>query len=225
MARQSRLDIKDQIFHVINRSNAKLKIFVTPGDYEVVIKAFEETLQLIQIDIFSFCIMPNHWHFIVKPKADGDMGRFFGKFTQKVTQRWHAFHETIGTGHLFQGRFKSFLVDTDSYFVNLTKYVEANPLRAKLTKRAEDWQWGSLFMRQYNVTFSKKFLAKWPIDIPNDYLFVVNKPLEQDSLNKIRISVEKGRPLGKKDWVENNARNYNLEYTLRNPGRAKSGSF
>jgi len=151
MARQPRIDIAKEVYHVINRANARWRIFKTTKDYAAVIDSLEEIKEEFPLDIFAFCIMPNHWHFAVKPKEDGDMGRFFGKFTQKVTQRWHASHHTTGSGHLFQGRFKSFLVEQDSYFLQLMKYIESNPLRAKLADKAEDWQWGSLFLRK-NMT-------------------------------------------------------------------------
>jgi putative transposase len=118
MPRQSRNDIAGEVYHVINRANARTWIFETDGDYNAVIEALEETLKKIPFDIFTFCIMSNHWHFAVRPNSDGDMGKFFGKFTQKLTQRWHKYHQSVGSGHLFQGRFKSFLVQTDPYLFN-----------------------------------------------------------------------------------------------------------
>jgi len=110
MPRQSRLDIAGKIYHIINRANAHWRIFKKPKDYPSVLKSLAETLEKFPLDIFSFCIMPNHWHFAVRSDENGNIGKFFGRFTQKVTQRWHAAHHTIGSGHLFQGRFKSFLV-------------------------------------------------------------------------------------------------------------------
>lgn len=76
MARQPRVDVAGEIFHVINRANARQRIFKTPEDYDLVLNSLLEVKEQIPIDIFSFCIMPNHWHFVVKPKQDGDMVRF-----------------------------------------------------------------------------------------------------------------------------------------------------
>jgi putative transposase len=221
MARQPRLDIADQIFHVINRSNARWDIFKTEKDFQGVLKSLVETFELIPIDIFAFCIMSNHWHFIVKPKANGDMAQFFGKFTQKATQRWHAKHGSVGTGHLFQGRFKSFLVEKDDYFFQLAKYVEANPLRAAMVKKAEDWPWSSLSLRLKNLELAKKILVPWPVDIPKNYLNLINQPLPKVQLDNIRTSLEKSRPLGSEGWVARQVNKYNLGYTLREPGRPK----
>ncbi len=221
MARQPRLDIADQIFHVINRSNARWDIFKIDKDFQGVLKSLQETLELIPIDIFAFCVMSNHWHFIVKPKTNGDMGQFFGKFTQKATQRWHTKHGTVGSGHLFQGRFKSFLVEKDEYFLQLVKYVEANALRAKIVKKAEEWPWSSLSLKLKNPGLAQKLLAPWPIEVPKNYLTLVNLPVPKVQLDNIRTSIEKSRPFGSEFWVGRQANKYNLGFTLRKPGRPK----
>jgi putative transposase len=161
--------------------------------------------------------MPNHWHFAVRPKTNGDMGKFFGKFTQKVTQRWHSSHHTAGSGHLFQGRFKSFLVEKDPYFFQLMKYIEANPLRAKIVKEAEEWQWGSLSLR--TNSYQTTVLSPWPMDMPKDYLKQVNKPLPKLDLKNIRHAVLRSSPLGNKAWVAGKVEKYDLQYTIRREGR------
>jgi putative transposase len=163
--------------------------------------------------------MPNHWHFAVRPRADGDIGRFFGKFTQRVTQRWHAFHHTAGSGPLFQGRFKSFLVQTDSYFIQLMKYIEANPLRAKLVERAGNWKWGSLGLRLVGPDLAADILETWPVEHPGKYFDEINRPQPDALLLQIRNSVMRGKPLGDEGWVDEKVENYSLEYTIRNRGR------
>jgi len=222
MARQPRLDIADQIFHVINRSNARWDIFKTNKDFQGVLNSLIETVELIPIDIFAFILMSNHWHFVVRPRKNGDMGKFFGKFTQKATQRWHTKHGSVGTGHLFQGRFKSFLVEKDNYFLQLVKYVEANALRAKMVKQAEDWPWSSLRLRLNNPELAKKILSPWPIDVPRNYLSLVKQPLPKVQLDSIRTSIEKSRPLGGEAWVSKQVGRYDLGYTLRQRGRPKA---
>jgi len=222
MARQPRLDIAGEVFHVINRSNARWQIFKKPKDYRLVLDSLVETLEKFPLEIFGFCIMPNHWHFVVRAQKNGDIGKFFGKFTQKVTQRWHNAHHTVGSGHLFQGRFKSFLVQQDSYFLQLMKYVEANALRAKLVKRAQDWQWGSLYLRYKNSKLEKNLLTPWPVSIPRDYLRQVNLLISAPTLVDIRRSVNRSRPLGEDNWVQNKVMRYDLDYTIRERGRPKN---
>ena len=221
MARQPRVDVAGEIFHIINRSNARWNIFKTDKDFNGVFKSLVETLKIIPIDIFAFCLMSNHWHFVVRPKKGGDMGTFFGKFTQKTTQRWHTQHGSIGSGHLFQGRFKSFLVEKDDYFLQVVRYVEANPLRAGMVKKAEEWMWSSLYQRLKNPELSKKILTAWPIDLPSNYLALVNAKQPKPQLDNIRQSLTKGQPFGGEYWVNKQINKYDLGYTLRQPGRPK----
>src|SRR5258707_5271366 len=91
--------------------------------------------------------MPNHWHLVVRPQHDGDLSRFVGWVTLTHTQRWHARQHTVGSGHAYQGRFKSFPVEADDHFLTLCRYVERNALRAALVVRAEEWRWSSLAQR------------------------------------------------------------------------------
>lgn len=218
MPRQPRIDVANEIYHVINRANARQFIFNTDDDYYAIFDALRETLAQYPLEIYSFCLMSNHWHFAVKPLHDGDMGRFFGKLTQKVTQRWHAFHHTTGSGHLFQGRFKSFIIQSDSYFIQLMTYIEANPLRAGLVSRAEDWKWGSLYLRQHYPELASRLLAAWPLEYTGDYIKDVNVPLSEPFLLQVRNSVVRGKPLGEESWINDMVRRFELEYTVRNRG-------
>lgn len=174
MPRQPRIDVSDNLYHVINRANRKEFIFTEERDFKLILNVLKEVKQKIPIKIFSFTIMYNHWHFAIKTTQDKQMADFFGKLTQIVTQRWHQNHDTVGTGHLFQSRFKSFLVGDDEYFLQLMRYIEANPLKANMVRRAEDWPWGSLSIRENNKSLSSVLLDPWPIGIPKNYLDLVN---------------------------------------------------
>ena len=131
------------VYHVLNRANARRPIFETRGDY----LAFEQILADAQrrtgMRLLAWCLMPNHWHLLLWPVGDGELSHFVGLATLTHVQRWHAYHGTAGSGHLYQGRFKSFLVQDDAHLLNVCRYVEANALRAGLVARAEDWRWGS----------------------------------------------------------------------------------
>lgn len=219
MPRQPRIDIAGEVYHIVNRANGREFVFRTDDDYLSVIQTLEETLGRYPLDIYAFCIMSNHWHFAVRPHEDGDIGRFFGSMTQKVTQRWHTCHNSVGTGHLFQGRFRSFLVQADSYSVQLMKYIEANPLRAGLVARAEDWKWGSLRLRLSAHGSATRILAPWPLEYSGDYLSDVNAPMPEPLLRQIRLSASRGTPLGEDIWVKDKVEKFGLEYTVRPRGR------
>src|SRR5580658_3294321 len=91
--------------------------------------------------------MPNHWHLVLKPHEDRELSLFVGWLTLTHTQRWHAHRRDAGSGHVYQGRFKSFPVQADRHFLTVARYVERNPLRANLVASAADWRWSSLWVR------------------------------------------------------------------------------
>ena len=96
------------IYHVLNRGNARMTIFEKDGDYEAFERILEEAIERYGTDVLAWCLMPNHWHMVVKPHEDGELSRFVGWLTLTHTQRWHAHYHNTGSGHLYQGRFKSF---------------------------------------------------------------------------------------------------------------------
>jgi len=224
MPRANRVDVGGEIYHVINRANARMQIFSNPKDYILFEKVLTEAQEKTRVRIYAYCIMPNHWHLVVSPIEDGDLSKFVGWLTMTHTQRWHVAHKTIGSGHLYQGRYKSFLVQSNNYFLQVCRYVERNPVRAKLTKRSEDWEWSSLWRREEGSADQNKLLALWPHDVPAQYLDWVNEKETENDLNATRYSVNKGKPFGSKVWTNRMVDTFKLSGTLRGSGRPKKGS-
>ena len=131
MPRINRIDVRDVIYHVINRANARMQIFNKDEDYILFEKVIEEAKEKFDMRILSYEIMPNHWHFILYPKKMVTYKNSMGWVSMTHTQRWHSRHKTIGSGHLYQGRYKSFPIETNRYLLQLFRYVERNALRAK----------------------------------------------------------------------------------------------
>ncbi len=221
MPRNSRIDIGNEIFHVINRANGRLKIFNKDSDYRLFEEILTDTKELIGMRILAYTIMPNHFHLVLHPINDGDLGLFMHRLCNSHTRKVHALTDTNGTGHLYQGRYKSFLVDKDQYLNTLIKYVERNPVRAKLSKRCENWKWGSAYRRTCGTPNAKKLLDQTSFDLPNDYLNWINTSEKEDTLNNIRFSVIKDVPYGKETWVNKMVDMYHLESTTKFPGRPK----
>src|SRR5260370_31153182 len=92
------------------------------------------------------------------------------------TQRWHAHRHNAGSGHLYQGRFKSFVVQEDEHFLSVCRYVERNGLRAGLVPRAEDWRWCSLWRRKHGDEAARALLAAWPVTVPHGWVGERNRP-------------------------------------------------
>ena len=107
MGRAKRADDGGMVFHVLNRANARSTIFEKPEDYAAFERVLGEALDRVEMRVLAYCLMPNHWHLVLWPRRDGDLSKFMGWLALTHTQRWHALHRTTGTGHLYQGRFKS----------------------------------------------------------------------------------------------------------------------
>ena len=108
MPRTARQAPGGMIFHVLNRGNARDRIFEDDADYAAFEKVLAETQAEVFVRILSYCLMPNHWHLVLWPLRDGDLGRFMQRLTTTHARRWHLHHHTVGTGHLYQGTYKSF---------------------------------------------------------------------------------------------------------------------
>ena len=130
MPRRPRLCPAGMCFHVLNRAVARLPLFEKDADYVAFERVLEETLEREPLPILAYCLMPNHWHFVVRPRTDEQLSAFFRWPTLTHTMRWHAHYKTQGTGHLYQGRFKAFPIAEDEHLLTVLRYVERNPLRA-----------------------------------------------------------------------------------------------
>ena len=166
MPRTPRADEAGGLYHALNRGNSRAAIFRKEADYEAFERILSEGLARYPVQLFCYQLMPNHWHLVLRPTQDGEMSRFLRWVTATHTMRYHAHYHTSGTGHVYQGRFKSFPIQDDAHFLTVCRYVERNALRAELTARAEDWRWGSLWRWQQSVEPVPALLSPWPIPTP-----------------------------------------------------------
>jgi putative transposase len=217
MPRLPRVDVADQIYHIINRATARVQIFYTDEDYKLFESVLEEAQGRFGTRILAYCVMPNHWHLVLYTKEDGEVAKFMKWLTGTHTQRWHVIRKTAGSGHVYQGRYKSFVVEQNEYLVSLLRYVEANPVRAKLVQHAQDWKWSSLNRRLNNA----KFLSELPVDIPVNYLEAVNQDVGSNIDERIRYSLARSKPLGGDEWVQNVVERFKLQASIRPRGRNK----
>lgn len=222
MPRPPRKNFSDIVYHVINRANARVPIFIVDDDYLAFERIIEEAKERESMRILAYCIMPNHWHLVLYPQNDGDLSKFMGWLTSTHSQRWHFAHQTVGVGHLYQGRYKSFPVQSDEYFLTVCRYVEQNPLRAGLVTNPLDWRWGSAWRRERGSWQQAKLLDEWPTPRPNGYLAWLQESEGEDRLNSIRTCVNRGQPFGADWWRNEVAKRYGLESTMRSRGRPKS---
>ncbi len=212
------------MFHVLNRGVGRLKLFSKEEDYAAFEGLLEQTRESCAMRICAYCLMPSHWHFVLWPEHDGDLAAFMQQLTTKHVRRWQLRRRSVGYGHVYQGRYKSFPVEEEQYFYQLVRYVERNALRADLVERAEGWRWSSLWRRTWGTPQQKQLLSEWPVPRPRKWCQWVNEPQIEAEVEAIRRCVARGRPLGSDDWVRRTAEELGLQSTLRPPHRPKKSS-
>ncbi len=219
MPRTARSTEAGMVYHVLNRGNGRMRIFHKPADFEAFERVLAEGLERYAVELLTYCMMPNHWHLVVRPKTDEALGRWMGWVGVTHVRRYHEHYHSRGGGHLYQGRFKSLPVAEDDYFLALCRYVEANPLRAGLAERAEQWQWSGLWRRAHRQ--GELRLSPWPLQRSRNWVAWVNRGLNEEQIAGIRTCVQRDRPLGPEAWVRQTAVRLGLEFTLRGPGRPR----
>lgn len=140
MARPLRIEFADATYHITSRGDRREAIFVEDADRRELLSTIEEALQRFEAVLLAYCLMGNHYHFILNTRRANLsllMRHVNGVYTQRFNRRHHK------TGHLFQGRFKAILVDCDRYLAELCRYVELNPVRANLVEGPQHWPWSS----------------------------------------------------------------------------------
>ncbi len=220
MGRPHRAATGGVIYHVLNRANAREPIFQDAGDYEAFLRIVAEARERVGMRILAWCLMPNHWHLVLWPVHDGDLSKFTGWLTLTHTQRWHAHRRTAGSGHVYQGRFKSFPVQEDDHFLSVCRYVERNALRAGLVRKAEDWPWGSLHAYVHGG-MQAELLAPWPIRRSANWVQHVNAVQTEAELAAIHRAIQRGQPYGDDRWTKRIANRLALETTLTPRGRPR----
>ncbi len=198
-----------------------MKLFSKEKDYAAFEGLLEETIESRSMRVCAYCLMPNHWHFVLWPEHDGDLSAFMQQLTTKHVRRWQLHRKQVGYGHVYQGRYKSFPVEEEEYFYRLVRYVERNALRAALVERAEAWKWSSLWRRTSGTPEQKQLFGDWPVAYPKGWCKFVNQPQTEAELDAIRRCLSRGQPYGSNDWVRQTAKQLGLESTLRAPHRPR----
>ncbi len=210
------------IYHVLNRGVGRRNLFDKADDFEAFERVLKETLCLRSMRVCAYCWMPNHWHFVLWPEHDGDLPAFMQQLTNTHVKRWKEHRHETGYGPLYQGRYKSFPVQTEGYFYQVVRYVERNALRANLVERAEQWPWSSLCPGRHES--NREILAAWPLPRPANWIDLVNEPQTEAELRALRHCVQRGTPCGDEDWVVATAGRLGLETSLRPRGRPKKAT-
>jgi putative transposase len=193
-------------------------VFRKERDYQAFLKALAHACVEIPMDVLGFCLMPNHFHLAVLPKADGDLSRWMHWVLNTHVRRYHQHYHS--SGHIWQGRFKAFPIQEDDHLLTVLRYVERNPVRANLVQQAEQWRWSSAGYWQDDAG-RPSYLAVGPVPRPRPWLRWVNQALTLGELEALHRCVNRGTPFGSAAWVEPTAERLQLQSTLRPRGRPR----
>ncbi len=243
MPRKTRTLFGGFCYHIINRGNGRARVFHGEADYREFVKLMAAAGERLAPRLLAYCLMPNHVHLVLWPREDGEVSRWMQWLMTAQVRRHHRRHGS--DGHLWQGRFKAFPIQRDEHLLSVLRYVERNPLRAKLVARAEDWPWSSLgaanpanaaganpaganaagaHAGRFDEVLAPPLHAG-PLPRPANWSEWVNEAEPPGQLAALRHSVNRGTPWGGADWARRTAARLGIESSLHPRGRPpkKSG--
>jgi putative transposase len=223
MTRLARIVIPGLPHHVTQRGNRREAIFFEDGDHEIYRDLLAEQALKAGVEVWAYCLMPNHVHLILTPSTALGLGRAVGEAHRRYTNfingrgRW--------TGHLFQRRFGSAVMD-EAHLAAAALYVALNPVRARLARRAEDWPWSSVrahLAREDDALVTVRPLLDRMTDFA-DQLALAERDAGgwESRFSALRLSEGTGRPLGAADFVADLERQLGRPVARRAPGRKPS---
>lgn len=222
MSRRARILIPGLPHHVTQRGNRREPIFFEDGDQEVYCDLLAEQAQKARVEIWAYCLMPNHVHLIAVPADELGLGRAIGETHRRYTNfinargRW--------TGHLFQSRFASVAMD-ETHLIAAVRYVSLNPVRARLAVRAEDWTWSSV--RAHLARADDGLVRVQPVlERVGDFAMLLRDGAPDDErFAALRRAEGTGRPLGNADFIADLEQRLGRPIARRAPGRKPACSF
>src|ERR1039458_10229841 len=125
MPRLARGHLERGFFHVLNRGNHRQMLFRQPEEYAVFLQIVSQATAKFKVDLWGYCLMGNHWHLVVEVEAMGHLSRWMHWICNRHVRLVHRENRSLGGGHIYQGRYKSFPIQDESYLYNVLLYVEA----------------------------------------------------------------------------------------------------
>jgi putative transposase len=216
MARLARVIVPGLPHHVTQRGNRREPIFFEDGDQEVYRDLLAEQVKRRGVEVWAYCLMPNHVHLILAPQDEVGLGLAVGEAHRRYTNfinargRW--------TGHLFQSRFASVVMD-EAHLIAAARYVPMNPVRAKLVSRPEDWPWSSARAHLAGKDDGLA-LARPLLDRIGDFAAFLAEPEAQSATSALRAAETTGRPLGNEAFIHGLERILGRKLAKGRPGPA-----
>jgi len=189
MPRTPRASQGGYCYHVLNRGDSRRTIFHKDGDFAAFVKLLREAGERTPVHLLASCLMPNHFHLALWPQADGDLSDYMMWLLTAHVRRYHQHYHS--SGHVYQGRCRSFPIQEDDHLLTVLRYIERNPVRAGLAERAQDWRWSSAALNRGN---EPPPLNPGPVPRPAAWLEHVHAPQTEAELDALRECIRRRRP-------------------------------
>ena len=186
-------------YHVINRGNNRRRLFHRSAEYAAFVSLIREANDLVPVDLFAACVMPNHFHVVARPTERDAVGRWMHWLLTSHAQRYNRAHGL--EGRVWQGRYKAFPIEGDDHLLTVLRYVERNAVRANLVSRARDWPWCSAAWR-IGTASRRAIIVEPPVSLPADWGHLVDLPQTPAEIEALRACVNKQAPYGSEAWID-----------------------
>jgi putative transposase len=216
MPRHGRCLLDGAFYHILNRGNAKQQVFFDKQDYLHFLESVSLALKKHPVDVLAYCLMPNHFHFVVRAKQADNLSKWVHLLMTRHIQNHKKKYES--TGHIWQGRYKDFIIQDEYHLLIVLRYVEANALRAGLVNSSVKWKWSSQFERDREANY---LLNNNIVELPENWQEFVDAPLSEEEAVKLMRSLERQAPFGRDEWIERTAKEHGLEHRIRPRGRQR----
>jgi putative transposase len=219
MGRMARAVAAGLPHHVTQRGNRRMKVFFSDEDYALYLDLMSASCRELGVEVWAYCLMPNHVHLIVNPESEDGLRRAIGDAHRRYSR--HVNFREKWRGHLFQGRFASFVMD-EGYLLAAARYVELNPVRAGLVEKAWAWKWSSA--RAHRKGKDDGLVKVRPLlELAGNWEKFLGTYPGEEECQAIRKHERTGRPLGSKEFVRKVERRLGRVLLPCKPGRKAKG--
>ncbi|MBI1876938.1 MAG: transposase [Chloroflexi bacterium] len=177
MPRRDDIFAANNVYHLYNRGVNRANIFTTADNYIYLLRKVKSLLTEIPATMIAYCLMPNHYHFVMRQEGEIALSQFIARLFQTYTQAYN--RQQNRTGPLFAGRFRCIQIDSDEYLIHLCRYVHLNPVAAGLVAKPEDWPYSNYleWIGRRQGTLVDRDLVKGYFATPEAYInFVRMEP-------------------------------------------------
>ena len=224
MPRQPRLVIVGYPCHIILRGNNRCAVFHSDKDRRFFIECIEDAKKRTKSKLYAYCLMTNHTHLLIEPSSENGIAKMIQSIGRRYVQYINQSYKRTGT--LWEGRFKSSLISKDEYLLACSRYIELNPVRAKMAEKPGDYPWSSYSFKaegkintllDYDPAYLGLAKTKEERQVHYRRMFLKNIPDEE--LTHIRSATQRGGVTGSKDFIDRITRILGRSVVLRQRGR------